>query len=330
MNVSVIIPVFHAEDYVRQAVESALAQPETAEVILVEDGSIDDSLAVCQDLATQNPLVQVYCHVEGKNRGPGASRNLGILKSKFEFLAFLDADDFYLPNRFSVAKTLFGSHPEIDGVYEAVALHVGSQAGLERWKVAGRGVSDLVTIRENIPPECLFDALVRGGVGFFHVNGLVVRRSVFDKTGLYDEHLRILPHEDEAMNYRMAAVARLIPGRLNEPVAVYRVHEGNSISAPKSSSQVYKARMMMYAALWNWSRDNLDEQKQRLLLDLFVRRAKGKIRFFSHKECPILASALRSRFQLCLLSLEYPQLLRTKVFWRNFLPKTSAWNKYLL
>ena len=97
LEISVIIPVYNAAAYVRQAVESALAQPEVREVLLVEDGSPDNALEVCQQLAAEHQRVILLHHPNGENRGAGASRNLGMRNAHFPIIAFLDADDYYLP-----------------------------------------------------------------------------------------------------------------------------------------------------------------------------------------------------------------------------------------
>lgn len=325
MEVSVVIPVYNAASYVRQAVESALAQPETAEVILVEDGSTDGSLPICEELAAQNSIVHLYRHPGGENRGAGASRNLGILRSRCEYIGLLDADDFYLPGRFVVARSLFESDPELDGVYEAVAIRIESQSGLERWKAAGRSLPDLYTTRVMVPPEQLFEAMVQGHIGFFHLDGLVVRRSIFDKAGLYDEHLRVVPHEDTAMNYRMAAIGRLAPGRLDEPVAIRSIHDLNSISAPRSKSQLRRGKIMMYAALWRWGQQhpNLPEQRRQALLAMFINQLMSQSRFdwdYLHWLSPLIC-----RLRLMLSVAEYPDLTRTRLFWMRLLPGLDFW-----
>ena len=74
MRVSVIIPVYNAAAYVRQAVESVLDQPETSEVILVEDASTDKSLQVCQELTEQYDKVRLFRHPSGRNCGAGNGR----------------------------------------------------------------------------------------------------------------------------------------------------------------------------------------------------------------------------------------------------------------
>ena len=73
LRISVIIPVYNAAAYVAQAVDSALEQPETGEVILVEDGSQDASLEVCRMLAEENLQVRLYQHPNGGNRVAGPS-----------------------------------------------------------------------------------------------------------------------------------------------------------------------------------------------------------------------------------------------------------------
>lgn len=88
MRISVVIPVYNAEKYVLQAVESALQFDEVYEVILVEDQSPDNALKVCEELVQRHSRVKLYQHPDKKNHGAGPSRNLGIEKSTGDFLAF--------------------------------------------------------------------------------------------------------------------------------------------------------------------------------------------------------------------------------------------------
>ncbi|MFV9691842.1 MAG: glycosyltransferase family 2 protein, partial [Desulfobacteria bacterium] len=117
MKISVIIPVYNAEKYVRNAIESALQQPETGEILLVEDNSPDNCLQICRDLEKKHEIVELLRHPDGRNHGAGASRNLGIKNAKFDYISFLDADDYYLPGRFEAARRLFEKYHDIDGVY---------------------------------------------------------------------------------------------------------------------------------------------------------------------------------------------------------------------
>ncbi|MCK4807015.1 MAG: glycosyltransferase family 2 protein [Candidatus Aegiribacteria sp.] len=109
MKISVVIPVYNAGQFVRSAVVSALNQAETAEVIRAEDNSTDDSLRVCRSLEKEYHNVLLIRHPDGEDHGAGATRNLGVRNATIEYLAFLDADDFYLVDRFKVAK----GHPTL-------------------------------------------------------------------------------------------------------------------------------------------------------------------------------------------------------------------------
>ncbi|MCK5740987.1 MAG: glycosyltransferase family 2 protein, partial [Chlorobi bacterium] len=116
MLISIIIPVFNADKYLRESVASALAQPETTEVILIEDGSSDHSLELCRELVDEYEKVLLFAHPDNANLGASSSRNLGITNARSEFIAFLDADDYYLENRFKIAVEIIEKNPSADGV----------------------------------------------------------------------------------------------------------------------------------------------------------------------------------------------------------------------
>ena len=116
MEISVVIPVYNAEKYVEDAVRSALRQNQTAEVILVEDNSPDNALKVCERLAKEDPRVRVLRHSDGKNHGAGESRNLGIKNARCDYIAFLDADDYWKPRFLEVIHNLRCKFPQA-GIY---------------------------------------------------------------------------------------------------------------------------------------------------------------------------------------------------------------------
>ncbi len=118
-KVSVIIPVYNAEPFLEKAVKSALEQLQTGEIILVEDAPPDNCYTICQRLESEHHKVKLYTHPNRANRGAGASRNLGIQMASCPYIAFLDADDYYLPIRFLKTEEVFSINPKIDGVYEA-------------------------------------------------------------------------------------------------------------------------------------------------------------------------------------------------------------------
>lgn len=92
--ISIIIPVYNCEVYLEQCLESTLKQTlKEIEIICVNDGSTDHSLAILQDYAKQYEDIHIYSQ---ENSGAGMARNLGLQHATGEYVAFLDADDFYL------------------------------------------------------------------------------------------------------------------------------------------------------------------------------------------------------------------------------------------
>lgn len=103
--IHVVIPVYNAERYLRETVESVLSQPtEDIDIVLVNDGSPDGSPALCDELAAQNERIHV---IHQKNAGVSAARNTGIryyldkASGDDDFLMFLDADDIWAPGIFT-------------------------------------------------------------------------------------------------------------------------------------------------------------------------------------------------------------------------------------
>jgi glycosyltransferase involved in cell wall biosynthesis len=271
MLVSVIVPVYNAEKFVHDAVLSALQQPETGEVILIEDGSTDGSLKVCEELAEKYQKVFLYRHPGGHNLGAGASRNLGIRESYCEYIAFLDADDLYLPGRFSLAREIFKSDPTVDGVYEALGEYVENEVARERWIAAKKHrLGKLTAVNAPVPPEKLYKELVTWRYGYFHLDCVTIKCNVFIRTGFFNERLRL--HQDTDMIWKMAAVARLLPGKLDEPVALRRIHENNRISAQRPASEIYQAWMLLMEEAWSWGCKNLDCGNLQVLLNAYIDR----------------------------------------------------------
>lgn len=271
-RVSVIVPVYRAEAYVREAVASALAALDRAgvagEVILIEDGSPDGSLAVCRELAAAFDRVRLLRHADGANRGAGASRNRGIAEARHPWVAFLDADDVFTETRF-VRTAELAADPTIDGVYEAAGVffdrgdngshqHQGNRNGAG---VTGVGRRRIMPVRA-IRPERLFDRLVFVTLGTFHTLGVTLRRSLVEAVGGFPEELAL--SQDTALWIKAAAAGRLVPGEARAPVALYRRHPGNRSFRDRLSNA--RAGLQRWRHLARWSREAGRPPRQRALL----------------------------------------------------------------
>ena len=263
--VSVIIPAFNAEHTIAQSVRSVLNEPEVEEVLVVEDGSRDQTLDICRNLERENDQVTLLRHPNGKNLGAAATRNLGIEKARSPYISFLDADDVALPNRFGFPVTLLEAQPEIDGVYEAVGM-IHSEAPII--DVTQTTDPPLLTLVDPVPPERFLEALLTPGAGTVHTNGFVIRRSVFDRVGCFRSAFE--PAEDMHLFWRLAAGCAMAPGRLTKAVAIYRRHT-SSLSVP--TDPVYLEdpfRRALDLCAWTRGRDDVSPHNRELLKRILV------------------------------------------------------------
>jgi glycosyltransferase involved in cell wall biosynthesis len=114
MSISVVIPAYNAERHIGEALASIRDQDRRdVEVIIVDDGSTDDTLLVAEQFASGLDLVIV----RQANAGPAAARNAGIRRARGQYCAFLDADDRMLPGRLSSQVELLGANPELGLVH---------------------------------------------------------------------------------------------------------------------------------------------------------------------------------------------------------------------
>ena len=232
-KVTVVMPVYNAAKYLKEALLSAVHIPEVGEIVLIEDGSKDNSLAICEGLSRNYEKVSLYVHENNQNKGASESRNLGILKAKYDYIAFLDADDIYCENRFEKEQNIFLSNSGIDGVYSAVG-YINEPDG------------KIFTLKKNISPEKLFHYLLRGTYGHFHTNGITIKKEIFNKVGYFNPQLIL--HQDSEMWLKMAFKGTLVGGELIALVALIRRHEGNRIWVGQND----KTRLLVYQSFFNW------------------------------------------------------------------------------
>lgn len=257
-SLSVVIPAYNVEKFIYKAIYSALDQVEVKEVIVVNDGSTDNTLKIVETIAEAHPKIKLYHHNNYANKGRSASRNLGIKKATGKYIAFLDADDFYLPNRFKNDKVIFQEKGEVDGVYNAIGAHFYRNS-----PVREQNQLDLYTVSQEIDNKVLFETLLSGTEGHFSIDGLTVKRSIFDKVGYFTETLVVM--EDTELIWKMAIKCHLKTGIIDKPLAMRGVHEDNVFNR----EDLYKEyRVKMHESLFFWAGKNrIPLKKMDLLLN---------------------------------------------------------------
>jgi glycosyltransferase involved in cell wall biosynthesis len=203
-KVSVIIPAHNAERYIRDSLDSVLAQSYSdLEVIVVDDGSTDGTRDAV--LAVKGPircLTQV-------NAGPSAARNAGIAAARGELICFLDADDLWTPDKLQRQVAFMEEHPEVGLVFsdeeefDDAGVHCPSLLATTRY---GSGLGP----KQHI--EGAFQKLLEEN--FIPTSTVMARRRCFDAAGLFDVALRAA--EDRDMWARIAVTFPLVcmPERL--------------------------------------------------------------------------------------------------------------------
>jgi len=111
LKYSVIIPVYNVENYLSRCIDSLLAQNYVdLEILLIDNGSKDQSGQICEDYAAQFSNITAY-HIP--NKGVGSARNFGLSKAKGEFICFMDADDYLVGNLFSDVESQLDSQLDL-------------------------------------------------------------------------------------------------------------------------------------------------------------------------------------------------------------------------
>lgn len=212
MKFSVVIPLYNKEKEIRRTVESVLAQScPDFELVIVDDGSTDGSAEITEALCAEDHRIRL---IRKANGGVCSARNAGIDVSSGEFIALLDADDTWDPDFLLEAERMIADFPEC-----------------AMW---GLGFSELY---EGKPFRELPTGLPKGFRGvvenYFGMEGrvsdlfcsssVVIRRSVFDKTGKFEERLRY--SEDIDMWWRI--IADFPVAYYDRPMAFYHYDAGN-------------------------------------------------------------------------------------------------------
>ena len=228
--VTAVIIFLDAEPFLAEAIESVLAQTLTAwELVLVDDGSTDGSTRIARDYAARDPArIRYLDHPGHANLGMSASRNIGAAAGTAPFIAHLDADDIWLPDRLAAFVATAQAFPEAAMVY-APTLYWFSWAAGRPGAVPLPG-NDYVgalglPTRQLLPaPAALREFLLSRGGSLPCTCSLLIRRDAYDAVGGFDPEFRTL-YEDQVFLSKIAARFPVVV--LDEVHCYYRQHPGS-------------------------------------------------------------------------------------------------------
>ncbi|GAA5093180.1 hypothetical protein GCM10023210_23190 [Chryseobacterium ginsengisoli] len=276
---------------------------EVKEIVLIEDCSTDNSLEICKKLASENSKVKLFQHPDKGNHGAGATRNLGIEKATGDFISFLDADDYYLSNRFDAEKEIFND-TKIDGVFGAIGVEYITEKGKQEYQTKFKD-TPLTTVNYPAEGEEVFKGLLglttKTFGTFFHLNALTIRKSALERTKLrFNVNLRV--HQDSDFNLKLAYHCHLKSGIIDKAVAIRGIHDDNRITKIKPySAKFYKNSLLYNESVYAWSKSvdlNKDYSK------------KIKLEYLSFKIAN--QKGLKKWFSFLVTSLQYPEFVKTR------------------
>lgn len=266
MNISVIIPVFNAEKYIQKAIESCLQLPEVKEIVVVDDGYKDNAKKIVKELAKKSSIIKLYEHPNNENRGAGPSRNLGIEKATQEYIAFLDADDYFLLNRFEKDRKVFEEKPDADGCYNAIDCCFYSEKAKEHFLNHFSSTTTSVKSSACPTPESLFHGLIGliPNHGYFHLNGLTVKKDFLRRKKIAFPALSV--HQDTVFIIKLAYYGKFYPANLNSAVALRGIHEENRITFNyQLEKRKNNNRYLMWYYLFSWGKqENIDKKELKI------------------------------------------------------------------
>ncbi|MGH9908613.1 MAG: glycosyltransferase family 2 protein [Pyrinomonadaceae bacterium] len=201
--VSVIIPVHNGACYLRAALESVFAQTyRPCEVIVVDDGSVDDSGSIARSFHDVRYIHQA-------NQGVAAARNNGIDVARGEFFAFLDQDDLWTPEKLKLQIEYFLSNPEVGYTLTQQQFFLDPGAALPAW------------FRKE-----LFSSVHTGWV----LGTLVVRRTAFEQVGRFATGYSAASDGDWFFRAKAAGIPMAV---IPELLLLKRIHGANESARAK-------------------------------------------------------------------------------------------------
>ena len=172
---SIVIPVYNKEKFVPKTIESVLCQNFTDfEIIIVNDGSTDQSEA--KILEFKDSRIHYYSK---KNEGVAVARNFGIEKATADYICFLDADDFWLPNYLETMHRFISELPEQQVFASAIEIETKNKTIPAHYSIPQKSEFEIVDFFEASQKECVL-----------WTSSACIHKSVFEKVGTFDTKIK--------------------------------------------------------------------------------------------------------------------------------------------
>lgn len=222
-KVDIIIPAYNSAHFLAEALESVAAQTFTDwQIVLVDDGSTDNTPEVVAPF--QQRFGEKLRYIRQENRGVSAARNRGIRSATSEFVAFLDADDIWLPRRLEYSLSTLEDRPTAGLCYGLLTRIDSKSVPLDTWHgndahVEGRIARYIYTREVELP--CLT---------------VTARRRCIEEAGYFDESMRATEDRDLWLRIARRYEVAFVP----EVLALYRISIGSASANPDRMFEAQK------------------------------------------------------------------------------------------
>src|SRR5690606_18924507 len=230
----------------------------------------DDTLDICKDLEKKYTKVKLYQHPNSENRGAGSSKNLGIERSMYPYIAFLDADDYCLPDRFEETEKTFRENDKITAVYEPVGTAFFNDKAKEefcKWRnISIEEADSFITYMLNEEEGKNFlISLLKGRSGSPHINGITLKKHSLNLKYLFNTKLTL--HQDAEFWTRISYYGYFSPVSKAKPIAIRFAHLDNRITKRNFYSIHQKEKILL-----RWAKQEIknDPLIYRLILKRYI------------------------------------------------------------
>lgn len=266
--VSIVLPAFNHESYVRKTLDSMIEQdyPNT-EILIINDGSTDSTGKVISTWIEDLPDPSRVRYVDRENRGVTATANELLAMARGEYIAGASSDDFLLPHSVKVRVEYLQRHPSKLAVFGDYLVVDENDEVLHESGIQSLHHSDKADFETD-------EGMRRSFLQRFSVAGpvLMFDRRIFREVGMFDESLHI---EDWDMYLRMSA--RNLLGFVDAPLAAYRLHSANISATYFDGSLARQIEHHRYMKRVLGKNRHCFEDEDRRLIDQRIRKLRAKI-----------------------------------------------------
>ncbi|KKU90602.1 MAG: Glycosyl transferase family 2 [Microgenomates group bacterium GW2011_GWA1_48_10] len=253
--VSVIVPAYNAEKFIGEAIQSALAQTyKNLEVIVGDDGSTDRTAEIVKALTRKDARVRYACQ---KNQGQSAARNLAIREAKGRYIAFLDADDLFLPEKLDAQVGFLEAHPDCGVSYSKIYHFFDDRK------------NELYYFVVDHPSGNLFGELLRKN--FINPLAVLLRKELLDRYGAFEPSFRRV---DEQYLWLKLSHNNVRFCYLDKPFGLYRIHRKSLSNEAAYFKETEERFLALLGKVRSWM---TAEEQNKYNFEGLVQRAKRRL-----------------------------------------------------